>query len=115
MSRSTERKIQMEKSMRELLERSFQGKRVIAYIESLEQDNMLLTKERDALAKESEMKCELNQQLNKQVDKLCKRQADCGFCHGKTKSSEKCTDLRVLSPTAYQMQNTTKCSVNQRK
>lgn len=67
MSRSTERKIQMEKSMRELLERSFQGKRVIAYIESLEQDNMLLTKERDALAKESEMKCELNHQLQKKL------------------------------------------------
>lgn len=76
MSRSTERKIQMEKSMRELLERSFQGKRVIAYIESLEQDNMLLTKERDALAKESEMKCELNYELQKQVDNLAKTLAN---------------------------------------
>lgn len=66
----------MEGSMRELLERSFQGDKVIAYIDSIEADNMLLTKERDALAKESEMKCELNHELQKQVDKLAYKLAE---------------------------------------
>ncbi|WP_196029344.1 hypothetical protein [Longicatena caecimuris] len=61
----------MEKSMRELLERSYEGDKVIAYIESLEADNMLLTRENKALADESEMKCELNHELSKALDKAC--------------------------------------------
>ena len=63
----------MKKSMRELLERSFQGDKVIAYIDSIEADNMLLTKERDALANEFEKKHELNQKLQKQNDKLASK------------------------------------------
>ncbi len=63
----------MEKQMRELLERSFKGNEVIAYIESLEMDNMLLTKENKALTLEGELKCELNQKLEKALDKACEK------------------------------------------
>lgn len=62
----------MEKQMRELLERSFKGNEVIAYIESLEMDNMLLTKENKALTLEGELKCELNQKLKKALDNAIK-------------------------------------------
>lgn len=82
----------MKKKMRELLERSFEGDKVISYIESLEADNMLLTRENKALDEEGILKCELNQKLQKQVDKLCKRQADYSFCHGENRTSEKCSD-----------------------
>ncbi len=82
----------MEKQMRELLERSFEGDKVIAYIEALEKENELLKRENKALDEEGTLKCELNQKLEKALDKACKRQADCGFCHGKTRTSEKCND-----------------------
>ena len=63
----------MKKSMRELLERSFGGDEVIAYIEELENNNTLLEREKKALADDNEMKCDLNHDLQKQVDKLaCK-------------------------------------------
>lgn len=82
----------MEKQMQESLSKLKDGNRIIKYITSLETDNMLLTKEKDALAKESEMKFELNHKLDKALKKVCKRQAAYKFCHGKTKSSEKCRD-----------------------
>lgn len=66
----------MEKSMRELLERSFGGDEVIAYIEELENNNTLLEREKKALADEAEMKCELNYELQKQVDNLAKTLAN---------------------------------------
>ena len=63
----------MKKSMRELLERSFDGHEVIAYIEELEKNNTLLEREKKALTDDNEMKCDLNHDLQKQVDKLaCK-------------------------------------------
>ncbi len=74
----------MEKQMRELLERSYKGSEVIAYIESLEMDNMLLTKENKALTLEGELKCELNHNLQKQVDKLASKLAEFSWfipCH----------------------------------
>ncbi len=57
----------MEKSMRELLERSFDGHEVIAYIEELEKNNTLLEREKQALTDDNEMKCELNHQLQKKL------------------------------------------------
>lgn len=56
------------------------GDEDIAYIESLEKqievlkrNNALLEREKKALADDNEMKCELNHDLQKQVDKLaCK-------------------------------------------
>lgn len=70
----------MEKSMRELLERSFCGDEVIAYIEELERNNALLEREKKALADDNEMKCELNHELQKQVDKLAETLADVSDC-----------------------------------
>ena len=66
----------MEKSMRELLERSFGGDEVIAYIEELEKNNTLLEREKKALTDDNEMKCELNYELQKQVDNLAKTLAN---------------------------------------
>lgn len=82
----------MEKQMRELLKRNLQDDKVVAYIESLEMDNMLLTRENQALTIEGELKCELNQELQKQVTKLCERNAKLGFCHGTSRSSLGCKD-----------------------
>lgn len=66
----------MKKSMRELLERSFCGDEVIKYIEELEKNNTLLEREKKALSDEAEMKCELNHQLQKKVDRLAEKLAD---------------------------------------
>ena len=77
----------MKKSMRELLERSFGGDEVIAYIEELEKNNTLLEREKKALTDDNEMKCELNHQLQKQVDNLAETLADVSDC---TKCSEAC-------------------------
>lgn len=60
----------MKKSMRELLERSFCGDEVIAYIEELEKNNTLLEKEKKALADDNEMKCELNHELSDENKRL---------------------------------------------
>lgn len=70
----------MEKLRRERLKLSFCGNEDIAYIESLEKqiktlksDNTLLEREKNALSDDNEMKCELNHDLQKKVDKLaCK-------------------------------------------
>lgn len=72
----------MEKQMRELLERSFKSNEVIAYIESLEMDNMLLTKENKALTLEGELKCELNQKLEKALDKACEELENLSYVKG---------------------------------
>lgn len=56
----------MEKSMRELLERSFEDDKVIAYIEELEKANTVLTRNNNA--------------LQKQVDKLAEKLADVSDC-----------------------------------
>lgn len=77
----------MEKQMQESLSKLKDGNRIIKYITSLETDNMLLTKEKDALAKESEMKFELNHKLQKQVDRLAETLADVSDC---TKCSKAC-------------------------
>lgn len=61
----------MEKQMHESLSKLKDGNRIIKYITSLETDNMLLTRENKALADESEMKCELNHELSKALDKAC--------------------------------------------
>lgn len=77
----------MEKQMHESLSKLKDGNRIIKYITSLETDNMLLTRERDALADDNEMKCELNHQLQIQVDRLAETLADVSDC---TKCSEAC-------------------------
>lgn len=61
----------MTKEMRELLESTQNGDKVIAYIESLEQDTMLLTRENKALADDNELKCELNQELSLALNLAC--------------------------------------------
>ena len=61
----------MTKEMRELLESTQNGDKVIAYIESLEQDTMLLTRENKALADDNELKCELNQELSLALNLGC--------------------------------------------
>ncbi len=73
----------MEKSRKERLKLSFMGDEDIAYIESLEKqievlkrNNALLEREKKALADEAEMKCELNYELQKQVDNLAKTLAN---------------------------------------
>lgn len=73
----------MEKSRKERLKFSFCGDEDIAYIESLEKqikvlkrNNALLEREKKALADEAEMKCELNYELQKQVDNLAKTLAN---------------------------------------
>lgn len=70
----------MEKQMHESLSKLKDGNRIIKYITSLETDNMLLTRERDALADDNEMKCELNHELQKQVHKLAETLADVSDC-----------------------------------
>lgn len=70
----------MEKQMHESLSKLKDGNRIIKYITSLETDNMLLTRERDALADDNEMKCELNHQLQKQVDRLAETLANLSEC-----------------------------------
>ena len=61
----------MTKEMRELLESTQNGDKVIAYIESLEQDTMLLTRENKALADDNELKCEFNQELSLALNLAC--------------------------------------------
>lgn len=73
----------MEKSRKERLKLSFCGDEDIAYIESLEKqikvlkrNNALLEREKKALIDDNEMKCELNHELQKQVDKLAYKLAE---------------------------------------
>lgn len=69
--------------------------------EKLEKEKELLERENRALADDNELKCELNEELNKALKKLCKRQAKTGFCHGKTKSSDKCRDKEYCAKCWY--------------
>ena len=73
----------MEKSRKERLKLSFCGDEDIAYIESLEKqikvlkrNNALLEREKKALIDDNEMKCELNHDLQKKVDKLAEKLAN---------------------------------------
>ena len=73
----------MEKSRKERLKLSFMGDEDIVYIESLEKqievlkrNNELLEREKKALSDDNEMKCKLNHDLQKQVDKLASKIAE---------------------------------------
>lgn len=52
----------------------------------------LLKRENKALSDDNELKCELNEKLEKQVKKLCEYEAWRNGCHGSFKTSDRCYD-----------------------